>query len=164
MDITQLIADARAAAATDEPTSVDVDILIQETFAVVRFTALDGTAWTDLTATHPAREGSALDLNVGGYNIDGVVLDYPVDKILVTVGEAEAQTVDKKTWQDLVGILSGPDQRNLRTGVWGINHLDPQNRRIAAKKALAGEGKKKPSSPANSASRRGGSRAGSQPK
>jgi hypothetical protein len=168
VDISKLIANARAKVAA--PEYVDVEILVDETVVTVRFNAVDGPTWSHLTATHPARRGSALDVNLGGYNIDGVVEDYPLEHITLGPSADELARLDgeedeaRKTWKSLLTVLSGPDLRNLRVGIYGVNQLDPDNRREAAKKATAGEAEKKPSSPASSGSRRGASRGGNQPK
>lgn len=134
---------------------VTQDVLIGKKIVGVRFWPLDNTAWRDLIAQHPPRQGAGMDANAG-YNVDAIVPDFPnvalvdgddVDNML----RRDAKGVEVSRWPDVYRRLSPPDMKNLAIALWGLHEWDPQQRLVAAGKASSGRGKKR-SSPASSAS------------
>ena len=142
MDIDALI--ARQKAALDNVKPVDQDVLLGDEAVTVRLWPLTGPAWRDLVATHPWREGAQFDQQLG-YNLDGVVRDYP--KVYLVVDGEPVNVTDR--WADLFEVLSGADIKNLGFAVWGLNEFDPADRLVKAGKASAGGRRKKQNSPAN---------------
>jgi hypothetical protein len=135
VDVKALIAKAREQATT--PETVEVETVFAGELTEVQFLTIEGSAWADLTATHPPREGSTYDANVG-FNIAGVVKDYPAASVRFA-GEA----VDAAAWSDVFSLLDGPTIANCGLAVWGINQLTPHRRIVDAKKATAGASEKK---------------------
>lgn len=137
MDIDALIANARAV--LDKVGSVDQEVLLGDVPVTVRFWPLQGVAWRELTAQHPARARSVFDQNLG-YNLDAVVRDYP--KVYLVDGDDVTDVAGEK-WHSILDVLSGPDLRDLAAAVWGLNEFEHQKRVAAAGKARAGGRKKK---------------------
>jgi hypothetical protein len=108
----------------------------------LEFERLPGDMWTDLTARHPARADSVIDLTYG-YNLDAVVKAAAKAERgghsfawRLDAGKPAALTAEQ--WDELFGVLSGHDVSAIRDAVWSINEWEPTQRLAAAKKALAG--------------------------
>ena len=127
MNIDELIAKQKTV--MDSVNPVDQDVLIGDDILTVRIWPLRGSAWRDLIATHPWREGATFDQQLG-YNLDGVVRDYP-KVYLVVDGNPENVT---ERWPELFDVLSAADIKHLGFAMWGLNEFDPANRLTKATK------------------------------
>lgn len=150
MNVDELIRRAKDAIANAE--AVTKYVTVGGEMVGVRFTPLPGHEWRDLKARHLPRDGSFFDQNLG-FNIDAVVRDYPrmsvvsgdeVDDLLRPDGGGKSRYI----WPDVFDTLEDPAIEVLAQSLWEVHQFDPQQRMIAAGKALRGE--KKPSSPSNS--------------
>lgn len=146
-DLKALVAKARAevaAAAAEPPTPVPV--LLGGELVDVGIRPVLGSVWDDLTATHPPRPGSTQDENVG-FNVAGVVRDYPVSHLLVGGQPVKAvpddEDDDEPTWGDIFDILPSPSRKLLEAMLWGINHNDQAARIRELGKARASAAKRK---------------------
>ena len=74
-----------------------------------------------------------------GYNLTGVVMDYP--KVYSVDGDEVTDISD--VWSETCVYLSGPDLKALEYLIWGINEYDPAQKLAAAGKARAGRQPKK---------------------
>lgn len=137
IDVAALIAAQKQELDSVQPQTQDV--LLGGNIVGVRFWPVSGGVWEELTSKHPPRAGVETDTAIG-YNIAGVVRDYP--RTYLVVGD-DVQPVVGEQWAEVYDVLSGPDKKNLAAVVWGINELDPAEKLAAAGKASAGKGKKK---------------------
>lgn len=135
MNIKERIAAAKAQISDADEVVVPVEIGGELTD--IGFRPVPGRAWADLTATHPPREDSVLDRNVG-FNSDAVAGDYPVDKITV-----DGEPVDEETWREITEVLTGPGVKLVAAALWGINHNEPLKRAAELGKARVSGSKRK---------------------
>jgi hypothetical protein len=135
VDVKALIEKARSEAASPETAAIDT--VVGGELVSIEFVTIEGSAWSDLTATHPPRKGSEQDANIG-FNTDAVVKDYPIAAVRVA-----GEPTDAESWADLFSVLDGPTIKNCGTAVWGLNQYTPHKRIVDAKKATAGASEKK---------------------
>ena len=150
MDIASLVAKARQQ--FEEAKPAEQGILLGGEVVVARIWPLEGADWRALKAKHPPRikDGEMLASDAAyGFNLDGVVASYPR---LVLIQDGAEVPIEAEQWAEVCTVLSGPDLDALAMLVWGKNEYEPQQRLLAAGKALSGERAKKPASPENSAS------------
>lgn len=135
MDVEALIARAREHVAKAHTATQEV--LVGDELVELEFTRVDGMQWASLKATHPPRDGSRFDVNLG-YNVDAGPRDYPVSAIKVA-----GESVSVEQWQALFDLLAAPSVRDVATAVWGLNDYELSVRAGELKKASAGGSKKK---------------------
>lgn len=136
VDVKALVAKAKADLDLVKP--ADQVVMISDTKVTVRVWPLSGPAWRDLCARHVARDESMSDQALG-YNLTGVVMDYP--KVYSVDGDEVTDISD--VWSETCVYLSGPDLKALEYLIWGINEYDPAQKLAAAGKARAGRQPKK---------------------
>ncbi len=138
MDIDALISKAKKQIETAEP--VEQEVLLGDKIVTVRIRPLDGQAWTALTAQYPPRPRVPKDHELG-YDVHAVLKNFPsvelvdgdeVDDLIRT--DDDGNTYSK--WPDVVGVLGGPDIKNLTIALWGAHEWEHTQRVIAAGKAL----------------------------
>jgi hypothetical protein len=133
LSLKEKIAKARAEFEGAEPTIVPVDLGGEPTEVSVY--PVSGESWVTITATNPPRPGALLDENLG-YNTDGAIAAYPVDRLKV-----DGEPVSGPDWADMVSALTAPARELLATTMWSINQADTARRLAEAGKALKGKTK-----------------------
>lgn len=152
----------------------DVDVVLNGTLHVFRFTALDGLTWAAESDKCPMRPDVDFD-RAYGYDIrkltvavaplsgarlvDGELVPLRVDP--VNPSHPNAPRVDE--WGDLFARIDGHTFRKISDTIWGLNEYLPGEAVKAAKKALEGSGTPS-ASPSSSGSRPAGSSVGSRKK
>lgn len=152
-DLDALIAKQRAR--LEKPASDTLNVAVGGELVALEFWKIPGVDWSLLAAVNPPRPGSKADTN-HGYNSDSLPADYPVTAI--SVG---GEPIEKETWQALYAVLDSTHRKNIAAVLWGLNVYAVIQELGALGKASAGASVKKRTSPANRASRRAASAAGS---
>lgn len=95
----------------------------QKALVRLKFTRMDGSAWTRLTSANPMRIDVALDRQFG-YDYDTVseLAARATGVILTDKGE---QPVFDEDWDRLFRVLSGHDVEAIRDAVWTLNEWEP---------------------------------------
>lgn len=146
-DLKSLVAKARAeAVALEQEQPTPVPVLLGGELVDVGVRPVLGRVWDDLTATNPPRPGSVQDENLG-FNVSGVVRDYPVSHLLVAGEPVKAERVDddddEPTWGEIFDLLPSPSRKLLAAMLWGINQNEPQKKIAELGKARASAPKRK---------------------
>lgn len=114
-----------------------------DTLVTLRFLRIPGDAWSELTATNPARAEAPADRRYG-YNLDAVVraaAEYTDDKwkyvFRIEDGQEIPLIIEKATLDNphptneiatLFRVLSGAEVQRIRDVVWDLNDYGPQKR------------------------------------
>lgn len=142
MSVQDVIAKAREAAQTVIAESVSVvvgDLLVEVTFEKVL-----GSKWSEITATHPPRDGADTDKKLG-YNLHAAAIDYPSARIRIA---GDTPTTDE--WVEFFRLLDAPYQDTIALKLWRMNQYGPASRILELGKASSGAAsKKKRPSPSN---------------
>lgn len=145
MDFDELLAEADAFFA--EIPAEEVEVSLGRRNAMVRFEPLTGPEWRALTVRHPPKVDVLYDMRLG-YDLDGVLADYP--RVTVTV---DGETVEMITpgpdgkpvnrFGRFVEKVRNGGQRDMAMTIYFLNDADPRKELERAGKASAGAPRKK---------------------
>jgi hypothetical protein len=139
----------------EKPKTATVQVVLASTLVDIEVTKLMPDDWEALVAAHPVRPHVKADGNVG-FDQDKLPRAYPADKIKVA-----GNVIDGETWREIFAVLDSTHRKTVTTIIWGQNVYEAVMELRDLGKAAAGRSS---DSPANRASRRAASKAGSQRK
>ena len=159
-DLERLIAESRARVQTLPSETVNV-VLGSDgkgQFVPVTITKLAPGEWLTLEAMHPPRPDVEGDERLGS-NLFAIPADYPIGSVKVAGND-----VPVEMWREIVAVLDDVHLENVAALMYGLNRAAALMQVESLGKASAGGRKRKPVSPASSASRSADSKGGSPQK
>lgn len=143
------IKDLIAAERDREPETRDVDVAVGGKLVRLHFTEIDGLDWAKLAQRFPADPGAPTDV-LFGYDVHKTTRAAAPLTGSAFQGDDELPmevTDESNDWEDLFGVMSGPDFARVADAVWNMNHYAAALRTDAARKASRPVSAKKSGSP-----------------